>query len=181
MVVDYEWFSPTRMAGLAAYTLSGLVCVARWIKGRQKDEPVRSFAIVSCMELALLLDMAFDWRWKIHNFWMHKALDEGIYGDRRPFQLVALGILGLLGALGMALILHRLRYRLGGAIAGVGALVSLELWCCECLSYHFIEAVLYRLVGKLMVIGLVWLAVAGFTCLGVWMDARSALQNRGNN
>jgi len=99
-------------------------------------------------------------------------MDLGLYADRRSPQLLALLALGLTLALGCILLWHRFRQRPGLACAVIGTLLSLELWCCECLSYHFVDAVLYRLLGKLMAISLVWTGLSVVTCLGARMDDR---------
>jgi hypothetical protein len=175
MVAGYEWFSATRMAGLTAYTISAAACAARSIKSRREDVSDKIFAVLAGIQCTLMLDMAFDWRWKIHDFWMREAMERGFYGQRRPAQLEALGILGFAAGLGMVLIGYRFRRRRGAAITSAGTLLSVGAWCCECLSYHFLDAILYRPVGPLMAIGLVWLILAAVTCYGVWLDGRGVL------
>jgi hypothetical protein len=172
MVAGYEWISPTRMAGLAVYSVTALACALRSFRCGRDGVSGRIFAVLAAVQLALLLDMGFDWRWRIHDYWMHKAMDLGLYTDRRSPQLFALFALGLTLALGGLLLWHRFRQRPGLALTLIGTLLSLELWCCECLSYHFVDAVLYRLVGKLMAISLVWIGLAAVTCFGVWVDDR---------
>jgi hypothetical protein len=70
----------------------------------------------------------------------------------------------------LLLIGRQFRGKLGAAIAAGSTLLAAGLWCCECLSYHFVDAVLYRLVGKVMIISLVWISLAAVTCFGAWLD-----------
>jgi hypothetical protein len=172
MVAGYEWISPTRVAGLAVYSVTTLACALRSLRCRREDVSGRIFVVLAGVQFALLLDMALDWRWKIHDYWMREAMNLGLYADRRSPQLLALLALGLMLVLGCLLLWHRFRQRPGLSLALIGTLLSLELWCCECLSYHFVDAVLYRLLGKLMAISLVWIGLAALTCFGVWMDDR---------
>jgi len=172
MVASYEWFSPTRITGLTAYTCAMVACAVESVKCRRAGVPFRVFTILTGIQFVLLLDMAFDWRWKIHEFWMREALDLKLYDQRRPPQLLALAALGLILVLGCVLVWRQFRQRPGVSLALTGSLFSVELWCCECLSYHFVDVVLYRTVGKLMAITLVWIGLAAVTCLGAWMDGR---------
>jgi hypothetical protein len=172
MVVLHEWLSPTRTAGLAAYTISSLACVVRWANCRRNRVPSRPFGALAAVQLGLLLDIAFDWRWRVHDFWMREAMVSGVYDRRRLPQMLALGLLALGAALGSAAILYRCRRRVGVALAMTGTLLSVGLWCSEWISFHWVDQVYYYLVGKLMLVSLLWLGLAALTCFGVWLDAR---------
>jgi hypothetical protein len=124
------------------------------------------------VQFGLLLDMAFDLRWKVHDFWMREAMASGVYDRRRLPQMLALGLLALGAALASAAILYRYRSRIGVASAMMGTLLSVGLWSCECVSFHFVDQVFYHLVGKLMLVSLLWVALAAITCSGVWLDMR---------
>jgi hypothetical protein len=170
MVAGSEWFSPTRMVGLAAYLISTAACVSRSMRDRREGVSARVFVVLSWIQFALLLDIVFDWRWRIHDFWMREAQGRRLYDQRRPVQLIALVILGSGAGLALLLIGRQFRGKLGAAIAAGSTLLAAGLWCCECLSYHFVDAVLYRLVGKVMIISLVWISLAAVTCFGAWLD-----------
>ena len=170
MVVDHEWLSPTRTAGLAAYTASLLACAWRWAKCRESDALGWLYAVLAGVQLCLLLDMAFNWRWKLHGLGVGVATEMGVYDLRRAPQLVALLALGLVLALLSALIFYLFRDRIGTALALTGTMLSMGLWCLECVSFHAVDGVLYRLVGVVMTVSLAWIFLALVTCLGVWLD-----------
>jgi hypothetical protein len=172
MVPDLEWLSPTRSAGLAAYTASLLACGLGWANGRRKHLQVRPFGVLAAVQCGLLLDMVFDWRWKIHEFWMQEAMAVGVYGQRRRPQALVLGLLVLAATLGLLLVLARFRGRVGLAIAMAGTLVSVGLWFCESVSLHMVDQIFYFMVGKVMFVSLLWVGVALTTCFGVWLDVR---------
>jgi len=171
MVAGYEWFSPTRIVGLTAYTISVLGCVAGLENCRKSGVPGRLFVLLTGVQLVLLLDMAFDWRWKIHGFWVREALALGVYDQRRSPQVLALAVLSL--AMVLAVVFCRFRRRVGVALALTGTLLSVGLWCCECISWHFVDQFLYHLAGKVMVVSLLWFSLAVVTCFGVWLADRS--------
>jgi hypothetical protein len=172
MVGLHEWLSPTRTAGLAAYAISSLACAARWANCRRNRIPSRPFGVLAAIQLGLLLDMAFDWRWKVHDFWMRKAMASGVYDLRRFPQTLALGLLIFGASLACAAIVYRCRNRPGAALALCGTLLSVGLWCCESISLHAVDRVFYHLVGKLMLVSLLWVVLAVVTCFGVWLDMR---------
>jgi hypothetical protein len=128
--------------------------------------------LLAGVQLALLLDMAFDWRWKLHEFWMREAIAHGVYDQRYGPQLLALGLLICAVAFGSVWVLHRFRHRVGLALAVMGTLLSVGLWFCEWVSYHAVDTVLYREAGGVMTVGLAWGVAAGITWFGVWLDGR---------
>lgn len=170
MVVDHEWLSPTRTAGLAAYTASMLACVWRWAKCREIDASRGLYAKLALVQFCLLLDMAFDGRWKLHDLGVRVATKLGVYDLRSTLQVLVLMALSLALALLSALIFYRFRRRIGAALALTGTTLSVGLWCVECVSLHAVDGVLYRLVGVVMMVSLVWGGLALVTSLGVWLD-----------
>jgi hypothetical protein len=165
-----QWFSVTRTIGLAAYTVSLLACLMRLARCYRDSQSRRIFAVLAGVQLALLLDMAFDWRWKLHDYGMRTAMVGGIYGERRAPQLLILVILAAILLACCSAILYRLRHRrgLGLTLASIGTMLSLGLWCSEALSYHFFDQVLYRTVGKAMLVSFLWCGLAALTCFGAW-------------
>jgi hypothetical protein len=170
MVALHEWLSPTRTAGLVAYTVSSLACAVRWAHCRRNRLPSRPFGALAAVQLGLLVDMAFDW------FWMREAMASGVYDRRRLPQMLALGLLALGAVLASAAILYRCRRRAGVALALTGTLLSVGLWCSESISLHLMDRVFYHLAGKLMMVSLLWVGLAAVTCFGVWLDTRLSRQ-----
>jgi hypothetical protein len=123
--------------------------------------------------MALVLDIALDLRWKLHAFFMDEATALGVYGERRGPQLAVLLLMGGVSIFGLVRIARRFGGRQGVAVALTGTMFSVGLWCCEMLSYHYTDAVLFHMVGKVMLVSLLWLAFAATTCVGIWMDRAS--------
>jgi len=170
MVADHEWLSPTRTAGLTAYTASLLACVWRWAKCREVDASRGLYAMLALVQFCLLLDMAFNWRWKLHDLGVRAAAKLGVYDLRRAPQLLMLLALALVLALLSALIFYKFRRRIGAALALAGTMLSVGLWCLECVSLHAVDRVLYSMVGAVMKVTLAWIFLALVTCLGLWLD-----------
>ena len=173
MIAGYEWFSPTRTIGLLSYAVSFGACAWRWLVEGRRGRPSGEFLLLAAVQLGLALDMAFDVRWKLHEFFMTRAMDLHVYGERRDPQLVALVLLGGVSVIVVVWILRRFRSRPGLAVATSGTMLSIGLGFCEMLSYHFMDHVLYSMVGKLMLVSFLWLGLAMTTCYGIWLDVTS--------
>ena len=176
MVSSYEWFSTTRMIGMASFAASLTGCTARW-RGRGGNASRRLvFAILAGVQFVLLLDMAFNWRWSLHQFFMDEAMAYGVYGRRGLPQLIGVLTLAGMAVFSSALMLMRFRDRAGTALAVMGTLLSLDMWCLEVLSFHPVDHVLYSMIGGAMTVSYIWIALSMVTCLGAWLDHRGYAQ-----
>jgi hypothetical protein len=147
----------------------------------RSGEAGRIWLLLAGLQLGLALDMAWDWRWKLHGFWMAQALALDVYGERRWPQALALGVLGVGSIPGAMAIEGWSRGRRGLGLAMAGTMFSAVLWCSEAISFHFLDLVLYRLVGPVMLVSLLWLGLAGTTCAGVlWDGARVGTRQEEN-
>ena len=170
----YIWASPTRIIGLTAFATTCAVCVAGWWAGRERGRPSSLFAVLAMVQAAFVLDMAFDWRWKLNLMLAQTAVRMGLYDQRRPPQFAALILLSVLAALAALAILIRFRRRIGAGVAVSGTMLSCALWCTEWVSYHRMDQFLYHLVGGAMLVSFFWMGNAAVTCFGVWLDSRGA-------
>lgn len=172
MVFDYEWFSPTRTVGLMSYAASFLASAWRLRSCLRERDSTRPFGLLTGAQLCLLLDMAFDWRWKLHEAEEQVAGRLGVYGLRRIPQLLALVGLSIALLLATILISSIWRRRVGAVLSLAGTLLAVGLWCCEVISFHFMDQFLYQMLGRVMVVSVAWASLAAVTCLGIWLDSR---------
>jgi hypothetical protein len=173
MIADQQWFSLTRMVGMAAYAASCTACAARSATFHKKGRPHRLFAVLAAVQLFLLLDMIFDWRWKIHELFDQSASTLGVYGERRPPQVIVLSILFIVLVFAAIWIYRRFRGGPGLAMAVIGTVLSVGVTCCEGISFHYLDLIFYHMVGGVMMVGLVWIGLCLFTCYGVLIDGRN--------
>jgi len=180
MAALHDWLSPTRMVGLTAYGAAFIACGTGWVYCRRRHARSRLFSQIAGIQFFLFLDMAFDWRWKIHDFWENGAMALGVYGERRPPQLLALALICSALAMATIWIFREFRGQTGVAMAVTGTVLSAGIWCCDAISYHYLDAILYHLIGKVMVVSLVWSSLAVVTCFGVWLDSRRSFSDESN-
>jgi len=100
-------------------------------------------------------------------------MEQGVYHFRRMPQFLALVTLVLAVTIIGTLILRRFHGRVGVAVAAIGTLSSIGFWWCEAISFHYMDLVLYHMIGNVMLVSLVWISLAAVTCFGVWLDGRN--------
>jgi hypothetical protein len=170
MVLIAVGLSATRILGLAANAIALAACVVNARSERPRSKWRRIYLALSLAQLVLLLDIAFDWRWKLHDLFMHAAMGQDLYGERRMPQQLALVLVAAVAATVAAWILWKLRLRRGAGLAAAATVLSVALHGVEMISYHGMDAILYRMAGGVMVVSFLWAALALLTCVGVGLD-----------
>jgi hypothetical protein len=167
-----EWFSITRTIGLIAYTVSFAACLLCWIRSTETRAKASILPLLAGVQLTLLLDMIFDLRWRVHEFWMRQAMADGLYGERRGPQFLTLAGLAILLAIFAIFLFMRFRSSKGLRLAIFGTTLSVGLCFGEAVSYHNADRVLHASIGGAMVVSFLWCGLSAFTCIGLWMYMR---------
>jgi hypothetical protein len=167
-----EWLNPTRAAGLLAYGTATVCCGVAWLKAKNRRQDGRLAGLLMLIESVLLLDIAFNWRWMLHQLLMDLAQRAHEYQLRRTPQLIVLVLLAVLLALGLFAVRRFFRGTGGASLAVCGVLLSLGLWCTEVISLHAVDHVLYHPLGKIMSVGLLWILACLMTSAGILLIPR---------
>lgn len=141
----------TQLTGIVAFGAAALLCFrARWVQ-------------IGAINAVLAIECVFGLRHRIHDLAVH--LMGPLYADRGSVQILLMGlILALLAGSGMLLLLSK--RRLAPAHVTSATLLAVALFSIEVISLHAVDAVLYRFVGDVMVIGWLWLALALVIAIG---------------
>ena len=177
MISIAQSLSPTRIIGLTADLFALSSCAVAWVRGRRAHLRTRLAATLTLLEAALLLDLAFNARWLLHNLLANVAIASHLYGERSGPQQVALGLLGFVVVAAIASALWRFRRRPGAALAACGGILSVCCWWVEVISLHAVDSVLYRRVDGVTFIRLAWAACSLMTGVGILGDT-FAVQTR---
>jgi hypothetical protein len=172
MTLQSGWVPSTRMIGVAVYLFTVASCCVAWARGGGKPRRRRLAVWLAALEVGLLLDMASNGRWVLHDLLKNEAIAENLYSQRASPQKAALVLLCAAAVAGMGLALHLLRRRAGAALAVCGAILSLSFWCAEVISLHAYDAAFHSKAHGVMFVGLVWVAGALMTGLGMLLDLR---------
>jgi hypothetical protein len=172
MIASHGWLNPTRAVGLAAYGTACTCCGISWVRSKARPKISRLAAVLMLIESVLLLDVAFNWRWKLHDVFLGIAMRQHEYGQRRLPQAVVVTVLGGLLFFGLFVAWRRLRDRGTTLLAVSGVLLSLIVWCIEVVSLHAVDHVLYSSLDGLMAVTLLWLLSCTMTSIGILLDPR---------
>lgn len=166
------WLNPTRLIGLTAYLFALASCVVAWARGHGTAQQRRLAAVIVALDAALLVDMALNGRWLLHDLLENESITRNLYAERAGPQFTTLIFLGVAALAGVGLALRRFRNRAGAALAACGAILSLMFWCVEVVSLHSVDLVLYREVYGVKPASLVWIACSLMTGAGILWDMR---------
>jgi hypothetical protein len=161
-----EWLNPVKAGGMAVYLVAAASCAATAVR-TANPRLSRLAALLGLIQAVLLLDIAFDWRWRLYDWLRGEAVAWHWYEERHWPQVVMLVLLA--AALISAVIAARRRARSfpGAALAVEGTLLSVGCWMIEVISLHATDSLLYHHVGPLMVISLVWLLACAMVTAGI--------------
>jgi hypothetical protein len=174
MIASGEWLNPTRAVGMAAYATAATSCGFAWIRAKHRGKDWRLAALLTLIEITLLLDIAFDWRWMLHAFVGDVARRRHEYELRHDPQFIALIILAALLSLGLLATQRFFRGKVGARLAVSGILLSVVVWCVEVVSLHAVDHILYHLIGKWMVVSALWILACLMTSIGMLSVSRHA-------
>lgn len=150
--------NPTQVAGILAFAGAALVCFrVRWW-------------LIGTINATLALECLFGIRHRIHDLAV-KAMGP-LYADRADFQIGLIGFSLTLFA-GSAILLLGRKQRSAPRLVTAATLLAIALFSIEIISLHDIDAMLYRHVGGVMVIGWMWLALGLSTVIGAMTQKTS--------
>ena len=161
-----EWLNPVKASGIAAYFIASASCMAAAIKAVDKRIS-RLAAVLAILHVALLLDIAFDWRWRIYDWLRGQAVAHQWYEQRHWPQVATLATLAAVLFAGVAIARRRYPSPPGAALALEGTLVSIGCWSMEVISLHMTDSMLYHRTGPFMVITFIWLLGCLMTSAGI--------------
>jgi hypothetical protein len=167
MITIGEWLNPTRVVGLIAYGTAAVCCCIAWVRAKTQRRDWQVAALLTLIESALLLDMAFNGRWRLHQFLMDTAQRAHEYQVRRLPQVIVLVILAGFLLWGLLRIRRLSRGKSGSSLAASGVLLSIVLWCTEVVSLHQVDHFMYHRIGKIMAVSLLWTLACLMTSIGI--------------
>jgi hypothetical protein len=118
-------------------------------------------ALINCL---FLMEILFGFRHRIHNLANSILLADGKYGDRGPLQEILILSLAAIACALATLVLFRFRFATGGVrMAASVSVAVLALFAIEAISLHALDAVFYRRIGTVLLIGWIWAGACAVT------------------
>ncbi len=153
----------TQLTGLLCFAAAILACAIAARRSDRRDARVWwGLAFVNSL---FLVEVYIGLRHRIHDHFVARLMADGEYGQRRGMQEFIIILLATMALIcGGLFVFSR---RLGGAVRAAASLtIALAmLFAVETVSLHALDAIYYRPVGPILLIGWTWAVAAAGICL----------------
>ena len=162
-MLDRFGTNPTQVTGLLSFAASTIACVIATRRSECLDR--RAWRVLGFINGLLVFEVFIGLRHRIHDYVNAILMAEGEYGQRREMQesiIIWLVIIAL-----VCVTLFLFSRRLGGAAVriAVGLTIGLvALFAIETVSLHALDAIYYRPIGSVLLIGWLWALAAAGIC-----------------
>lgn len=147
----------SQTAGLIAFVPAALATFGVFLREGCSARRKRStWAVIATIYALLSVEMLVDERWRIKGAIDQWLKSSSLYADRRPVQVASLILLAIIAALALGRLIRAGNDRVRIARLATAALVA--VFMVEAVSLHAVDAILFRQVGPVMLIALLWIA-----------------------
>ena len=161
----------TQLIGFVAFGAATLACAQR-----ARSEPKYWWALTTA-NAVLFIEILANTRHQVHDLANAFLVERGMYEFRSRWQMVLTAVVLVLLLAAMYLAHSRIRSR-PAAAASAGVCFGVGVFAAEIISLHAVDVFLYRTVGSLSVISLVWLATSAWICTSAFVSTQSETQSR---
>jgi len=151
--------NPTQILGVLVFAVAAAACALA--AKRTRGPAATAWKLLAVLQLLFVAEIVLGLRHQIHGGVDAFLQDRGWYAQRQPVQLGLLAVAAVAGAAALFALLKWCRSHRAAAPAALASFAVLLLFALEMISLHAIDALLYRLIGPVMVIALLWAACAG--------------------
>jgi hypothetical protein len=166
----FERFStyPSDLVGLLAFSAATIACLIAARRSGLRD--ARTWNVLALINCLFVIEIYFGSRYRITELAITRLKTEDLYPQLHGwFQET---IIIAIAAMAIIFITLFLFWRLvAGAAARVAASITiavLALFVIETVSLHAIDAIFYRPIGPLLMLGWVWAIAAAGICLAAF-------------
>ena len=155
-MLDHLATNPTQLVGILSFAAASIACFIAARRPLSKD--ASTWKALTVINSLFLFEILVGIRHRLHNFAVTMFFADGKYAQRVPIQEILILSLAVIAVI-LAAILFSWRRAAGGPakiVMGITFLVML-LFAIETVSLHAVDAVFYRTIGSVMMIGWLWL------------------------
>ena len=145
----------TQMIGFVSF-LSAALSSAWWGGVQNRSDSKRAWCTCAGLLLLMALEIWLGARHELHHQISTWLQAQGSYDQRWGVQVYLIAVLISLLLLALLYFINRARGAPLEKAACVGVLALLTLFMIETVSLHGVDALLYRPVGAILVIGYLW-------------------------
>jgi hypothetical protein len=161
-MLDRFGTNPTQLTGLLSFGAATMACVIAAQRSIGRD--ARAWQVLVFIHGLFSMEILIGLRHRIHNYLAASLMAQGEYGQRRGIQEPM--VFGLATVALVCVTLLLLSPRLAGSVRLAGSLTValLALFAIETVSLHAFDAVYYRPIGPVLLIGWLWAIAAAGVC-----------------
>jgi hypothetical protein len=161
-MLDRFGTNPTQVTGLLSFAAATIACVIAARHSSWRD--ARVWQVLVFINGLFLMEIFIGLRHRIHDYLAALLMAEGEYGQRRGMQEFIIIWLATIALICVTLFLFS--HRLAGTvrIAVSLTIALLALFAIETVSLHALDAVFYRPIGPVALIGWLWAIAAVGVC-----------------
>jgi hypothetical protein len=162
-ILDRFSTNPTQLIGLLSFAAATIACLAASRRSDRCDS--RAWLIMVFTNGFFFVDVLIGLRHRIHDYVAAILMAEGQYGQRRGMQESMIVWLTTTAFILVTLFFFSRRLGGGSVRIAVGLMAALVLlFAIETVSLHALDAVYYRPIGPVMLIGWLWALGAAGIC-----------------
>ncbi len=169
-MIDRFITNPTQLTGVLAFAGAAIACAIASRRTQGRD--TRLWALLAVVHFLFFIEIFAGFRHRIHDFADGILMARGLYDERRaPQELIVMSV----GAIAFVFVLLPLllrRFSLAARLAASVTIAVSGLFAIELVSLHAIDAIFYRWIGPVYLIGWMWAAAAIAICLIASQAAR---------
>jgi hypothetical protein len=154
--------NPTQLIGLLSFAAATIACVIAARRSTWRD--ARVWQVVAFTNGLFLIEIFFGFRHRIHDYLVALLMAEGEYDQRRGAQEFIIIWLATIALICVTLFSFSRGLAGTARIAASLTIAMLALFAIETVSLHALDAVYYRPIGAVLLIGWLWAIVALGIC-----------------
>lgn len=160
----------TQFVGIVAFGIAAVVSTLAW---RAARDARRHWALIVIVNTLLAAECGMGVRHRLHAFATDWLMARNLYGARHMPQEYLIAVAAAVGLiLALAIVVRARRRSVECLATWLATILSLVLFAIETVSLHSIDAVFYRPVGSVALIGWLWLILGSATALSARAELR---------
>jgi hypothetical protein len=168
-----SFINATQLSGMVSFGSAALFSAANWraVRGGK-----RQWGLITIVSVSLAAECWIGVRHRAHQFATDWLVAHNLYDARympQGYLLATVAAAG--GVLGLLVVARAGKWSVAGRAAWLATMLSLVLFLTETISLHGLDAVLYRPLGPIAVLGWLWILLG----LAISLSARAKLRLQG--
>jgi hypothetical protein len=162
LMLDRFGTNPTQLTGLLSFAAATTACVIAARRSIGRD--ARLWQLLAFINGLFSVEVFIGLRHRVHNYVDALLMAEGQYDQRRGMQESMIIGLATIALICVALFLFSRRLAGAVRIAASLTIALLALFAIETVSLHALDAIYYRPIGAVLLIGWLWAIAAAGIC-----------------